>query len=248
MLLSYLRTLFWTGPLVVLATMFYGTLDVLASFLDSSGDWQHGVAQRWSRVLLLIGGVRVRVHGLDRITPDGSYVFASNHLSFADTPVLLAHIPCQFRFLAKHGLFKIPFIGFHLRRGGHIQVPREDTRASSRAISEAGRIIRSRGVSLLMFPEGGRSDGELRGFKEGAAMIAIAAGVPIVPVAVKGTHEVMPKGSIHMLPGEVDVLIGDPIPTAGLTRKDRGRLTQQVRNSVSSMLDQIAQLCLTGLN
>jgi 1-acyl-sn-glycerol-3-phosphate acyltransferase len=241
MVLSYARTLFFTGPLVVLATIFYGTLDLITSFIDRSGDWQHRIAQQWSKVLLLVGGVKVRVEGLDRIVPNGSYVFASNHLSYADTPLMLANIPCQFRFLAKHGLFHIPFIGFHLRRGGHIPVPREDARSAVRAIQEAGRIIRARGISVLLFPEGGRTNGELRKFKEGAAMIAIAAGVPIVPVAIRGTREVMPMGSLRMVPGSVEVRVGDPIPTSGLKPRDRERLTGQVRESVASMLEAIDQ-------
>jgi 1-acyl-sn-glycerol-3-phosphate acyltransferase len=152
---------------------------------------------------------------------------------------MLANIPCQFRFLAKHGLFKIPFIGFHLRRGGHIPVPRENTRAAVRAIHDAGRIVRERGISVLLFPEGGRTDGELREFKEGAALIAIAAGVPIVPVAVTGTREIMPMGSLRMVPGKVQVQIGTPIPTEGLTAKDRAVLNQQVRGQVESLLKEI---------
>jgi 1-acyl-sn-glycerol-3-phosphate acyltransferase len=235
-----MRTLFFTGPLVVLLTIFYGTIDLVASLIDGTGDWQHKTAQAWSRALLLVGGVRVKLVGLERIQKNGSYVFASNHLSFADTPVMLANIPCQFRFLAKHSLFNVPFIGFHLRRGGHIPVPREDARAAVRAIQEAGRMIRERKISVLLFPEGGRTDGELRPFKEGAALIAIAGGVPIVPVAVTGTRTVMPMGSLRMVPGRVEVRIGQPIPTEGLTAKDRKILSEQVRNQVAAMLDEIA--------
>ncbi|MBI3207869.1 MAG: 1-acyl-sn-glycerol-3-phosphate acyltransferase [Candidatus Solibacter usitatus] len=238
-MLSWLRTIFFTGPLVLLLTTFYGTLDLIASFLDRTGNWQHTIAQHWSRALLFVGGVKVRLKGLENIQVNGSYVFASNHLSFSDTPLMLAHIPCQFRFLAKHGLFKIPFIGFHLRRGGHIPVPRENARAAVRSIHEAGRIIRERGISVLMFPEGGRTDGELRPFKEGAAMIAIAAGVPLVPVAVKGTREIMPMGSLRMVPGKVELRIGIPISTAGMTSKDRTALNAGAREQVAAMLAEI---------
>ncbi|MCC6367201.1 MAG: 1-acyl-sn-glycerol-3-phosphate acyltransferase [Bryobacterales bacterium] len=238
-MLSWLMTLFFTGPLVLLLTTFYGTLDLIASFFDSSGDWQHSIAQMWSRSLLLVGGVKVRLSGIENIHPNGSYVFAANHLSFSDTPVVLANIPCQFRFMAKHSLFNVPFIGFHLRRGGHIPVPREDTRAAVRAVLDAGRIIRERSISVLQFPEGGRSGGELRPFKEGAAMIAIAAGVPIVPVAIEGTREIMPLGSLRMVPGDVRIRIGKPIPTEGLTSKERKALTLQVREQVEAMLAEI---------
>lgn len=239
MFLSYLRTAVWTGPLVVLFTVLYGLADLIASLLDNTGDWQHRIAQRWSRVLLMVGAVKVKVEGIDKIQPNGSYVFASNHLSFADTPIMLANIPCQFRFMAKQSLFKVPFIGYHLRRGGHIPVPREDARAAIRAIQEAGRIIQERNICILLFPEGGRTDGELRPFKEGAALIAITAGVPIVPVAVDGSRQVMPMGSWRMVPGRVIVRVGDPIPTTGMNPKARGELTQQVRTKVEAMLKDI---------
>lgn len=238
-MLSWIRTILFTGPMVVLLTIIYGTIDLIASLFDSTGNLQHKIAERWSRALLLVGGVRVRVTGLDRIQPNGSYVFASNHLSYSDTPVMLANIPCQFRFLAKEDLFKIPFIGYHLTRGGHIPVPKEDTRAAVRAIQNAGRIVRERGVSVLLFPEGGRTDGELREFKEGAAMIAIAAGVPIVPVAILGTREVLPMGSARMVPGDVEVRLGTPVPTEGLTARDRKVVNEQVRHQVEAMLDEM---------
>jgi 1-acyl-sn-glycerol-3-phosphate acyltransferase len=240
-MLSWMRTLFFTGPMVVLLTVFYGLQDLFASFIDGTGDWQHSIAQKWSRALLAVGGVEVTIIGLEQIEVNGSYVFASNHLSFSDTPLMLAHIPCQFRFMAKQGLFNIPFIGFHLRRGGHIPVPREDARAAIRAINNAGRIIKERKISLLLFPEGGRTDGELRPFKEGAALIAIAAGVPIVPVAIQGTRTIMPMGSLRMLPGQVKVRIGTPIPTAELTARDRGKLNQQVRDQVEKMIAELNQ-------
>ncbi|HUQ95486.1 MAG TPA: lysophospholipid acyltransferase family protein [Bryobacteraceae bacterium] len=240
-MLSWLRTLFFTGPLVVLLTVYYGIQDLIASFFDPTGDWQHRIAQKWSRALLFVGGVRVRLQGIEKIHVNGSYVFASNHLSFSDTPVMLANIPCQFRFMAKHSLFHVPFIGFHLRRGGHIPVPREDTRGALRAVTEAGRIIRQRKISMLLFPEGGRTDGELRPFKDGAAMIAIAGGVPIVPVALTGTRTIMPMGSLRMVPGQVHVRIGTPIPTGGLSSRDRKMLTEQVRTQIAAMLEDIAK-------
>lgn len=239
MFLSYLRTAVWTGPLVVIFTTVFGIADLIASKIDSTGNWQHTIAQYWSKVLLAVGAVKVNLEGIEKIQRNGSYVFASNHLSFADTPIMFANIPCQFRFLAKQSLFKVPFIGYHLRNGGHISVPREDARAAIRAIQEAGRIIRERKISVLLFPEGGRTDGELRPFKEGAALIAITAGVPIVPVALDGSRQVMPMGSWRMVPGKVTVRIGDPIPTAELNPRSRGELTDKVRAQVEAMLAEI---------
>src|SRR5919199_6519921 len=157
---------------VVISTVFWGLLSLFVSFFDSTGRLQLGMARRWAQWLLRGSGVHVTVEGLEHIHPDGSYVIAPNHLSYMDTPVVLANIPVQFRFLAKRGLFKIPLLGTHLARAGHIPVPREDPRAAVKTMSRAAEIIRTRGISMLIFPEGGRSrDGNMRPFKEGVAYI-----------------------------------------------------------------------------
>ncbi len=231
-MLANLKAWLITDPLVILATVICGTASLIASLFDGSGRVQHRVAQAWSRVLLAISGVKVRVEGLEHIAAGGSYVFVSNHLSLMDTPLALAHIPVQFRFLAKKSLYKIPFIGYHLNRAGHIPVERKDPRASLRAMADAARIIRERGISVLVFPEGGRSEGALREFKEGAAYIAIKAGVPAVPVGITGTREVLPMGSVTVRGGGVALRIGRPVPTSGLTIRDHAKLTEQLRERV----------------
>jgi len=205
--------------------------------VDRAGRRQGAAARAWSRVLLAVSGVKVRVSGIEKISPDGSYVFASNHASYMDTPVALANIPVQFRFMAKKGLFSIPFLGWHLARAGHIPVYRDNPRAAVKTLGLAAEAIQKHGISLILFPEGGRTKtGEMRDFKDGAAFIAIRAGVPIVPVALKGTRAVLPFGSGIPMSGAVEMRIGDPIPTAGLKLHDRARLTQQVRETVVSLL------------
>jgi 1-acyl-sn-glycerol-3-phosphate acyltransferase len=155
-----------------------------------------------------------------------------------DTPVVLAKIPVQFRFLAKRGLFQIPFLGTHLARAGHIPVPREDPRAAVKTMTTAAEMIRTRGISMLVFPEGGRShDGALRPFKDGAAYIAIKAGAPIVPVALIGTREALPFGSGRIRPGHVTLRIGELIDTTALTLRDRSAVTERIRTQVVEMLD-----------
>jgi 1-acyl-sn-glycerol-3-phosphate acyltransferase len=231
-MLGFLRAAFFTDPLIVLATIVMGIASLVTSLFDPTGRAQHGVARRWARMLLRIGGVRVRVEGLERISPDASYVFVSNHLSYMDTPLVIAHIPVQFRFLAKKGLFKVPFIGYHLKRAGHIPVPRGDARASLRTLAESARIVRERGVSVLVFPEGGRAPGAMRDFKEGAAYIAIKAGAPVVPLGIAGTRRVLPMDSLLVRGGDVRLRIGEPIPTAGLAIHDHRRLTQDLYQRV----------------
>jgi 1-acyl-sn-glycerol-3-phosphate acyltransferase len=236
MWLGFLRSLLITAPLIIVATIVYGSISLAVSFFDKTGVRQMLVARAWARMLLRIGGVQVTVHGLDKIDPGAGYVVVSNHASYMDTPVVLAHVPVQFRFLAKEGLFSIPFLGGHLRRAGHIPVPRGNPREALKTMADAGRVIRERRISVLIFPEGGRSLEGLREFKEGAALIAIKAGAPILPITLRGTMEVLPMHSLHMRPGRVTICIGDPVPTAGMKPGDRARLTQQVHDDVQRLL------------
>jgi len=196
-----------------------------------------GAARVWARSLLILVRIRVEVDGLERIDPNGAYVFAANHLSYTDTPVVLSYIPVQFRFMAKQGLFQIPFLGTHLIQAGHIPVPREDPRAAVKTLTRAAEMIRDRGTSVLIFPEGGRSeDGELQPFKEGAAYIAIKAGVPLAPIALIGTRQVLAMGSATFRAGRVRLRIGEPIPVTGLTLRDRHALTEQARAEIVRMI------------
>lgn len=221
----------------LLSTVFWGAISLVVSFFDSTGRVQIGMARRWARSLLTAGRIRVTVEGIEAIDPNGSYVIASNHLSYMDTPVILANIPVQFRFLAKRGLFQIPFLGTHLKRAGHIPVPREDPRAAVRTMTAAAETIRTRGISMLIFPEGGRSpSGKLQPFKDGAAFIAIKAGVPIVPIALIGTYEILPFGGARIRSGRVTLRAGDPIPTAELALRDRSALTARLRQEIAGLL------------
>lgn len=237
--MSSFRAYVITAPLIVLATIVFGSAGLLASFFDESGRLQIRIARRWGRALLRVSSVKVEATGLEKVDPGGSYVFASNHLSYMDTPVVLSTIPVEFRFLAKKGLFKIPFLGQHLAKAGHIPVPREDPRAAVKTLALAAETIRERHISLLVFPEGGRSPhGALREFKEGAAYIAIKAGVPVVPLALVGTRAVLPFGSGKVMPGNVEVRIGEPVPTSGLTLRDRAKLTAELRDRIEHLLMQ----------
>jgi 1-acyl-sn-glycerol-3-phosphate acyltransferase len=237
MLPRLIRTCLITDPLIVLCTAVMGTVSMVVSFLDRSGRASHEVARIWARMLLFVSGVKVRVEGLENIPAGQGLVFASNHLSLMDTPLVVASIPAQFRFLAKQSLFKVPFIGGHLKRAGHVSVPREDPRASVKVMAVAADLIQRSGVSILVFPEGGRSMGQLQEFKEGGAYIAIKAQAPIVPMAITGTLEILPSGSINLRSGRATLRIGEPISTAGLKLSDRGQLTARLREEIVKLLD-----------
>jgi 1-acyl-sn-glycerol-3-phosphate acyltransferase len=235
--MAFFWSMVFVAPLFILSTIFFGCISVVAALFDRAGDTGVRIGRHWSRSLLLIAGTKVTVDGLERIDPKQNYIICPNHLSYMDTPVVLTHIRVPFRFLAKEELFKIPFMGTHLRQAGHIPVHLEDPRASLKTLTRAAEIIRQRSISLLIFPEGGRSeDGKLQEFKEGAAYLAIKAQVPVLPLALIGTREVLAMHSNTFHRGHVRLRVGTPIPTAGLTIRDRGAVTAAMREQIEQML------------
>jgi 1-acyl-sn-glycerol-3-phosphate acyltransferase len=237
MSLSYLFSILVKCPLIALSTMLMASLSVTATLFSSNGRLAHKIACAWGRMLLRIGGVKITVEGAERLDPGGCYVLTPNHLSYMDTPSLLSGLPVPFRFLAKEELFQVPFLGQHLNRAGHIAVPLGDARASLKVLTKAAQLMRKQNLSVLVFPEGGRAeDGILQPFKEGAVYMAIKAGTPLVPIGLMGTYEVMPMHSLHIRGRHVRLRIGDPIPTAGLHVRDRGRLNALLRERVAGLI------------
>ena len=238
--MSYLRSLLFSTPLIFLFTIVMGALSLIASFFDPTGNSQHRIARIWGKMLLAVSFIHVRAEGLEKLDPGGSYVFVANHASFMDIPAILSHLPYQFRFFAKKGLYKIPFLGTHLRRAGHLPVDRSSVRASLKSMTAGARLIAERGISVLLFPEGGRSSNGLREFRDGAAYIAIKAGVPVVPLAIVGMRRLLPMGSIHIRGGKVVLRAGEPIPTAGLKPSDHTELTLRLHREVAHLLEEPA--------
>ena len=233
-----IRAVLFTAPAIVLLTIGMACISLICSLWDRGGNTQHRLARAWSRMLLAIGFIRCRVTGLERLDPEASYVLVTNHASYMDTPAIVSSIPLQFRFFAKKGLFSIPFLGWHLGRAGHLPVVRDDPRASLKAMSEGARIMQERRVSLLLFPEGGRTQREMRPFKEGAAYIAIKAGVPVVPIGLVGSRDALPMHEWIVHPGIIEVNIGEPIPTSDLTARDRARLNEMLQEKVAELARQ----------
>jgi 1-acyl-sn-glycerol-3-phosphate acyltransferase len=195
------------------------------------------VPRQWALDLIRVNGVEIDVEGLERIPNGTPCVFAANHLSLVDIWLLLAVLPGRLRFLAKREISYYPFLGRALRAARHIFVDRGDLGRAMEAYREAAQVMRS-GMSAIVFVEGTRSrDGELRPFKKGAFVLAIAAGVPVVPVRIDGTFEMLPRGSLAIRPGRTRVRIGEPISTIGMTYEDRDMLLGQCREEISKLKD-----------
>jgi 1-acyl-sn-glycerol-3-phosphate acyltransferase len=228
-LFSRLRSYFIFVPLVYLYTAIMGSLSLLSSFIDRDGRMQHWFAVHWSRMILASAGVRVRVEGVEHIDPSQAAVYAANHLSALDIPVLYSCLPGQFRIMAKRELFSYPFMGWHLSRSGQIPIDQGDARASLRSLNHASLSLRH-GMPLAIFPEGGRShDGHLQTFMGGAFYMAIKAQAPVIPIVLVGNYELLPVNSFHLRPGRVQMIIGEPIPTTGMVPRQMNELSDRVR-------------------
>jgi 1-acyl-sn-glycerol-3-phosphate acyltransferase len=234
------RTVFYLIPAITIYTIVLGAASIVSSLFDRRGYFAHRCARAWSWLILKTTGVRVTVEGLDRITPGTTYVFVSNHQSIYDTPVLFASLPYQLRIIAKASLAGFPVLGWHLRRGGHLFVDRRHP--DRRGILRRWRALVSEGLSLIIYAEGGRSmDGQVAPFKAGSFLLAIEAGLPIVPVAIIGTRKVMPKNRLRTEPAEVTLIIHDPIQPPALdapTPRDAKALAAQVHAVVAAAVEQ----------
>lgn len=224
------RTVFFLIPAISVYTIVLGTLSIVSTLVDRSGDLAHRCARAWAWLILETSGVRVRVSGLERLEPRVSYVFTANHQSIYDIPILFGALPYQLRIIAKASLGRFPFLGWHLRRTGHLLVDRQSPGAG--VLKRMARLV-GRGHSLMVFPEGTRSaDGSVGRFKGGIFLLAVDARLAIVPVSISGSRFVMTKGRLMVRPGEVIVAVHDPIPTAGVAREQARELAARVEDMV----------------
>jgi 1-acyl-sn-glycerol-3-phosphate acyltransferase len=227
-LLNYLHS-FVAIPLIYLYTLIMGSLSLLVSFFDTAGRRQHWCARVWARMICVTVGARVRVHGAEHVRQGESYVFLSTHQSYMDIPVMLGYLPAQLRIAAKKEVFTIPFLGWHMRRAGHISIDRRSSVNAIASLQRAATGIRG-GICAFLYPEGTRSrDGSLQAFKKGGFKLAMQSGVPIIPVTIIGTRELLPRDSFIFRHGPVDMYLDAPLHTAHLTDEDLGPLMQTVR-------------------
>jgi 1-acyl-sn-glycerol-3-phosphate acyltransferase len=227
------RTIFYLIPAIAIYTIVLGTASLISSFVDRRGYFAHGCARAWSWLILATTGVSVEVRGLEGLERGRTYVFVSNHQSIYDIPVVFSSLPFQLRIIAKESLGQFPFLGWHLRRTGHLLV---DRRNPDRAgILRRWRALVGSGLSLVVFPEGTRSpDGRVGLFKAGSVLLAIEAELPIVPVSVDGTRLVMRKGELTTRPAHATLVVHEPIDTRGMSPADARALAARLRTIVAS--------------
>ena len=236
-MISLLRTIFAIITAFVVTTIL-GLLTIIAGLLGVE-DKPEGIYDKiprwWSRAVMWAGGIKVRVHGLEIGDAAGPRIFASNHVSWFDVAALAKVLP-RYKFVAKAELFKIPIFGRAMRAAGMIEIQRENRKAAFGAYEVAAERIRQ-GNSVVVFPEGTRGyDYRLRPFKKGPFVLSIAAGVPIVPIIVHGTIEILRKGSFRVHPGTIDIHLLEPVSTTTVDYDHREALMQTVRTRMADAM------------
>ncbi|MGA2048135.1 MAG: lysophospholipid acyltransferase family protein [Terracidiphilus sp.] len=225
-------------PLMTLATAICGSISLVVSLVDKNGRTQHRIARIWGRSAIFFAGCSLTVRGLENLLKHPVAVYASNHTSYMDTPVVFAALPFQFRILAKKELWPIAFIGWYLDRSGQIPIDTRNPHATLSSLGVAVKALRA-GMPLFVFPEGGRTpDGQLQNFLSGAAYLAIRAQVPLVPIALSGVYDLLPIHTRHLYPGELTLTAGEAIDTKGMTVRQTDELTERLKAAIQEMSGQ----------
>jgi 1-acyl-sn-glycerol-3-phosphate acyltransferase len=234
-LLSRLRSYFFFDPLIWMYTLVFGLVSVPCGFFDRDGSKLHALARAWSKLILKTILSPVHLTGLEKIDTSRTCVYAVNHASAIDIPMLYACLPVQFRIVHKKELLSYPVVGWHLKRSGQVCVDQQNPARSVGQIKSAVRTLKA-GMPLVIFPEGGRSaDGVIRSFLPGAFFLAIKAQVDVVPIALVGTYELLPMDTYHIKPRPLEMRVGEPIQTAGLTLRDMDRLSAKVQQQLEAL-------------
>jgi 1-acyl-sn-glycerol-3-phosphate acyltransferase len=230
-----LKTIFvWTCAGII--TILLGICAFLTVPFDRRGKVVHLYARLWGWLILKIAGVRMQVTGLEHLDPKRPCIYMCNHLGSFDIFALLACLPVQFRWLAKAELFRIPILGWGMSAAGYISLDRSRRRSAYESMEIAARKIRE-GVSVVIFPEGTRSfDGTMLPFMNGGFNLAIRAGVPLVPITIHGTWEIMPRTTKRVKKGNIRIVIDQPIETRDCTMKDRRRLMAETERRIRANL------------
>jgi 1-acyl-sn-glycerol-3-phosphate acyltransferase len=233
--LSRLRSYLFFDPLIWLYTMVMGLLALPGGLFDPTGRRLHWFSTTWSRLIMKTIFSPVMVTGLDKIDTSKPHVYAVNHASALDIPVLYVNLPFQFRIAFKKELLSYPVVGWQLKRSGQVCIDQQNPSHSVSSIRAALKGLKA-GLPLVIFPEGGRTpDGEIKPFLQGAFFLAIKAQVDIVPVALIGTYELLPMNTFHIKSRPLEMRVGAPISTTGLKVRDLPALSAQVQKAVEDL-------------
>ena len=233
--LSGLRSYLFFDPLIWLYTLVMGLLAVPGGMFDRTGGRLHWFSTTWSRLIMKTIFSPVKVSGLDKIDISKPHVYAANHASALDIPVLYVNLPFQFRIAFKKELLAYPVVGWQLKRSGQVCIDQQNPSHSISSIRAALKGLKA-GLPLVIFPEGGRTpDGEIKPFLPGAFFLAIKAQVDIIPVALVGTYELLPMNTYHIKSRPLEMRVGKPISTAGLTMKDLSALSERVQKALEDL-------------
>jgi 1-acyl-sn-glycerol-3-phosphate acyltransferase len=225
----------------VAITAFISFWCVIFSIFPNADNKIHKIANLWGKILLLICNTKVKVIGKENLLHGKPQIFMANHHSDFDILIALAYIPVQFRWIAKKELFNIPIFGAALRSAGYIEIDRHNREKALQSLDEAALRIR-KGKSIMTFPEGTRSrDGEIKTFKQGAFHLAIKTGVPIVPVSIIGSGQIMPKRSVKIKSGQIKLVIGEPIEVKSFDIEKRQELIKKVRDTIIKNYDNVQE-------
>ena len=234
-LLSALRSYVVIDPLIWLYTLILGFAALPGGVFDWSGRRLHWFSRAWSWLIMKTIFSPVKVTGLDKIDTSKPHVYAANHASALDIPVLYVNLPFQFRIAFKKELLAYPVVGWQLKRSGQICIDQQNPSHSISSIRAALKGIKA-GLPLVIFPEGGRTpDGEIKPFLPGAFFLAIKAQVDIVPVALVGTYELLPMNTYHIKCRPLEMRVGEPISTTGLTMRDLEALSAKVQSALEAL-------------
>jgi 1-acyl-sn-glycerol-3-phosphate acyltransferase len=237
-LLQGLHSVFLLGWVVGITAVMSTATILFRPFHATLSRW---AGRAWAFLLLAAAGIRLRVRGAKKLDRKRNYIFMSNHLSAADIIILYTAIPFSVGYLAKKELFRIPLLGWAMRCAGHIPIDRGNPREAKKSIEEAIEVVKRGELSLIIFPEGTRSvTGELKSFKLGGFSLAISSGADIVPIAVAGTRELLPKGALHINPRPVTVNIGEPIACHMLKKTEKSLLADATREAIVKLKSQIS--------
>jgi 1-acyl-sn-glycerol-3-phosphate acyltransferase len=216
------------------STIVLSILAFLTFPFDRQGRVIHIYARVWGWLIIKSCGVRVALSGAEFIEGGRPHVLMANHQGAFDIFALLAYLPVDFKWVAREEIFKIPVLGWAMAAAGYISIDRQGRKKTLESVERAVAKIKE-GTSVLVFPEGTRSpDGKIHPFKRGGFTLAIKAGVPVVPISIRGSRDVLPRSSLQVKPGKIEIVVGEPIRTAGRGPGDRGVLMEEVKGAIEN--------------